>query len=143
MSRQIRRQRRGGSLLELVAASTIIAVALVPSLRMMRDAVRISRETETANLMATFAVSKLEEHLVLTAGNWNTSDTSGDFSAENYPDVLFTVVRTDEGVGTGLMSLTATVWDDRDDSGEWEAGEPRSVFATKVAKCASYEQEAS
>ena len=150
-----RRANRGGqSLLELVAATTIIAIALVPALRMMRDSLRIGRETETANLMATLSASRLEEYLLLSAGqwgdipvgnNWNTTTVSGNYSADGYPNLKFTVVRTDaapSGIAAQLLSITATVWNDLDNDNVLDAGEPRSVFATKLSRNVAYTNEA-
>ena len=79
------RRRSGQTLLELVAATTVIAMALVPSLRIMRDTIRIGRETEMANLLATLSASKMEEHLVRTAVNWSTATVEDDFGNEGYP----------------------------------------------------------
>ena len=142
-----RRTNRGQTLLELVAATSIIAIALVPALRVMRDCLRISRETETANLMATLSASMLEEHLLRTAVNWNPTTVTGDFSAEGYPTIRFQVTRSDSsadgGIVNTLMSITATVWDDRDTDGNLDDGEPRSTFASKLARNVAYEQEAS
>ena len=142
-----RRQRRlGQTLLELVAASTIIATALVPALRIMRDSVRVGRETEMANLMATLSASKLEESLVETAGTWNTTILAGDFSTEGDAQVRFQVIRSDPtadgGIPTSVMAITSTVWEDRDSDGIWDADEPRSVFASKLARSVVYTNEA-
>jgi hypothetical protein len=140
------RRRNGQTLLELVGATTIIALTLVPALRMMRDSLRIGRQTERANLMATFAASKLEEHLLKTAGTWTVSTVTGDFSADGYSTLRFQVVRTDSaaagGISGQLMSITATVWDDTDNDSVLDTGELRSVFASKLAKNTSYEYEA-
>ncbi|MGE3775594.1 MAG: hypothetical protein AB7F89_00290 [Pirellulaceae bacterium] len=138
--------RRGQTLLELVAATTILAMTLVPTLRMMRDALRVARDTEQANLAATLAASKLEEQLIQTAANWSTGTVTGDFSADGYAQVRFVVVRSDDGADGGipgsLMTLSSTVWVDRDGNGAWSAGEPRAVFGTKVAHISAYVYEA-
>lgn len=149
-----RAARSGQTLLELVAATTIIAIALVPALRMMRDSLRIGRETETANLLATLAASRLEEYLLLSAGqwgdipagnNWNTTTVSGNYTADGYPNLKFSVDRTDvapSGIPATLLSITATVWNDLDNDNVLDAGEPRSVFATKIARNVAYTNEA-
>jgi hypothetical protein len=147
MRRRVRfTEHRGQTLLELVAATTIIALTLVPTLRMMRDALRVARDTEGANRVATGAASKLEEHLLLTAGDWSTTTSTGDFTAIGYSNVKFQVLRSDDpadgGVPGSLMAVTVTVWEDRDDDDVWDAGEPRSVFASKLARIAAYEHEA-
>jgi hypothetical protein len=138
--------RPGQTLLELVGATTIIAVALVPALRLMRDSIRISGELETANLLATFCASKQEEHLQLAAANWTTGIIGGDFAAEGCPQLRFQVVRSDANADGGipgeLMAVTVTTWEDRSGNGVWEAGEPRAVFATKLARVVTYQYEA-
>jgi hypothetical protein len=134
-------------LLEVIAATTILAMTLVPTLRMMRDSLRVGRETEMANHLATWAASKLEEHLVLTAATWSATNVTGDLAAEGFPAVKFQILRSDQladgGLPGSLMALTSTVWEDRDGDNGWDAGELRSVFATKVARIAAYEYEAS
>lgn len=149
-----RSSRSGQSLLELVAATTIIAITLVPALRMMRDSLRVGRETETSNLMATLAASRLEEYLLLSAGqwgsipqgnSWNTTTDTGNYAAEGYPNLKFSVVRTDsapEGIASRLLSITATVWNDLDNDNVWDAGESRSTFASKLARNVAYSNEA-
>jgi len=91
-------------LLELMGATMIIAMALVPALRIMRDSMAVSRRTETANLLATYSVSKLEEHLVRTAVNWDTTTDEGPIP--NYPGLRYRVDKVDELIGSGLMRIT-------------------------------------
>jgi hypothetical protein len=150
-----RRIVRGGqSLLELIGATTIIALALVPALRVMRDALRAGQDTETANLMATLAAGRLEQFLLLSAGEWGsipagnpwtTTTNTGNYAAEGYPNLKFSVVRTDKapaGIASRLLSITATVWNDLDNDNVLDAGEPRSVFASKLARIVAYTNEA-
>jgi hypothetical protein len=128
--------------LELVAATTVIAMALVPALRIMRDTVRIGQETEMANLLATFSASKMEEHLVLTAVSWSTTTAAGNFGTEG-----FQVIRSDAtaagGIPGSLMSVTSTVWEDENSNDQWDQGEPRVVFGSKLARSVAYEEVAS
>jgi len=57
----LKHQRRGFSLLEMVAAAVLMISILAPSLSVMRNAMVQSREMNTRNLLATFAVhAKLE-----------------------------------------------------------------------------------
>ena len=133
-------------MLELVAATTILTIALVPALEMMGDAIRVGRLTETANLMTTFCASKLEEHLMRTAATWNPSTATGDFSSEGYSNLRFEVIMsdaaTDGGIANQLMAIAATVWNDLNSDGDWDAGEPRVVLASKQARNVSYQQKA-
>ncbi|MAD80748.1 MAG: hypothetical protein CMJ50_07890 [Planctomycetaceae bacterium] len=138
--------RRGQTLLELVAATTILTIALVPALKMMRAAIRVGSTTETANLMTTFCASKLEEQLMNTAAVWNPSTVSGDFSAEGYANLRFQVIMSDAVVDGGivneLMAISSTVWNDLNADGDLDAGEPNVIFASKQASNVSYQQEA-
>lgn len=134
------RRKKGQTLLELVAATTIIAVALVPALRIMRDTMRIGRESETANLLATFAASKLEEHLVRTAGTWDTTTDADLIPGYEARLLRYSVTKVDE---TGLMRLTSRAWEDTDNDTTWDAGEMQVNFSTKVARNVAYQQEAS
>ena len=135
--------RRGQSLLEVIAASTIIATALVPALRMMRDSLEVSRSVEEADLMSTLCVDKLEEHLNKTAANWDKTTASGDFSAlEGRSYLKFRVTKSDAvpdgGIGNWLMAITAVVWNDVNGNGSLDGGEKKVTFATKVSKFVSY-----
>ncbi len=138
--------RRGHTLLEIILAGALIATALVPALRLMRDGLRISREIETGELLTTFCVSKLEEHLALTSADWQDTDYSGDFSAEGYSNLRFEVECSDSGGDGGitdeLMAVTATVWDDLDGDGSFDSEqEPSVVLGSKVAKLVNYQNE--
>lgn len=143
----LRRSRRGGhSLLELVAASFVITIALVPALRLMRDSLKAGRNAETAILMSTLCASKLEEQLALSAADWQPIQTNGDYAADGYPSLRFQVQKSDSladgGIAGSLMSIVATVWHDRNGDSAWSADEPRVVYASKLARMASYASEA-
>lgn len=131
----------GQTLLELVGATTIIAIALVPSLKLVRDSMRVSRESEIANLLATVSASKLEEHLVRTAGVWDTTADTDLIPGYEAQLLRFRVDKVDEGAG--LMRIVSRAWQDTNDNGNWDADEMQVNFASKLARNASYQQEAS
>jgi len=139
--------RRGQTLLELIAATSMMAIALVPGLQLMRDGMQVSRELEMAGVMTSLCVSKLEEHLAISAATWAMTTTTGTFSTEGYPRIRFSVVRSDSsgdgGITDELMAVTATVWEDVDSDTTLDNGEPKVVLASKIARMASYENEAS
>jgi Tfp pilus assembly protein PilV len=139
-SDRAKRKRTGQSMLELIAATTIIAIALVPALKLMRDSIRIGRQTETANILATFSMSKLEEHLARTAANWNTNTDSG--AIPTYNGLRYQVTKVNEAVGSGLMRITSVAYEDGNGNGTYDAGERNATFVSKVAKNVAYEQEA-
>lgn len=138
----MRRTRRGNTLIELVAATTVLAIALVPALRIMRDALEVGEEIEYATAMSTLCVSQLEQSLAKTAATWNTSTESGNYAALGYSRLKYTVTKSDApadgGLTNQLLAVTATVWDDLNDDGLLDAGEQRVQFSSKLAKLAVY-----
>ena len=139
-------RRRGNSFLEVVLATVLISVALVPAVRLVRDSLALGREIQTREHLTTFSTSKLEEHLALIGADWQTGDYTGDFAAEGHPNFRFLVRRSDStgdgGIVDQLMAVTATTWQDLDGDGSLDGGEPSAVLGGKVAKTASYQDEA-
>ena len=143
LERRARRQaRRGQTLLELTLAAVIMAGTVVPGLRYMRDALDQSRDLELWNMMVTLSVSKLEENLALAADSWVEVNTSGSFSAEGYPQLLYTVSGSeatgDGGIPDRLMAIQVTVWHDSTANSLLDAGEASVLFAGKVGKLQGY-----
>jgi hypothetical protein len=138
---------RGHTLLELVVASVILAATLVPGLRMLRDGLEQSRRNEDLLMLGNLCVSKLEEHLCLAAAVWTEASVGGNFSAEGYATLRYTAVRSEQPANGGLvnqlMAVTVTTWQDSDGNSALSSGEPRVVLASKVAKLAKYQSEAS
>lgn len=142
-----KKQRAGNSMLEVVAASVIIAAALVPALRMMRDCLSVGRDLENADLMSTFCASRLEQSLSQVCASWDTSSQTGNFSAQGYSNLKYVVNRSDNasdgGLANRLMAITATVWDDTDNDNQLDANERRVRYSSKIARSVSYNYEAS
>ena len=136
---------RGHTLLEVLIASALIAIALVPALRLMGNSLRIGSDLEDKELLTTFCTSKLEEHLALVSIDWLSGTYTGNFSAEGYATLRFSVTRSDAaadgGITDQLMAVVATTWADLDGDGSLDSDEPSVEFGSKVAKLASYESE--
>jgi hypothetical protein len=146
-TRQLLQKRAGNSMIEVVAASVILATALVPALRMMRDSLTVGREVELADAMATFCASKLEETLNNVCGSWNMSTLTGSYAAQGYTQLKYIVTKSDSmsdgGLPNRLMAITAEVWDDVNNNNAIDGDEHRVRFSTKLAKSVSYNYEAS
>lgn len=101
-----RRSRATGfTLLEVLVAVAILAIAMVAILKanvQNLDALTESRETSTASLLA---ASKLAEVEAAGAANW--TEFQGDFG-EDYPDYTWEVETTRTEV-EGLMCVVVTV----------------------------------
>jgi len=136
------RHRRGNTLIELVAATTVLAIALVPALRLMRDALAVEEDIEYANVMSTLCVNQLEQSLSKTAASWNTATESGSYSTLGYARLKYSVTKSDApasgGLTNQLIAITATVWDDTDSDSVLDSGEKKVQFSTKLAKLAVY-----
>jgi type II secretory pathway pseudopilin PulG len=138
--------QRGHTLLELVAATALLTITLVPALRIMRDTLSNSRKTETLGILTTLCVDKIEQYQALTGSDWQETTASGSFSSLGYPEYRYLVVRSDELAGGGipnrLMAITATTFEDEDSSTTLDAGEPYVRYSTKLARLGSYRNEA-
>ena len=135
-------RRSATSLLELTVAVGLLALTLVPGLRLMRDAVGWGEDIDNRELIATLCVSKLEEQLASVAGDWATTTASGSFASEGFADHRYDVTASDAvsdgGVLDQLMAITVTVWHDANSNTSRDAGESYTIMASKVAKLATY-----
>jgi len=136
----------GHSLLELLAATAVSALAIVPALEAMRDGMELSRKVEDHNLVLTLAVGKLEEHLAIAAAEWTEATASGDFAADGYANTYYSVTRSEQTAGGGipdrLMSVSSTVWVDTNGNASPDSGEIQASFQSKIAKLTTYEDAA-
>lgn len=140
----VRTRRRGNTLLELVAASTVLALALVPALRIMRDSVLIGSDLELSNAMSTLCAGRLEETLAKISATWNTTSEAGNYSSIGYTTLKYAVTKSDApangGIVNRLIAVTVTVWEDADGDNVLDTGEKKVQFSGKVAKFATYNQ---
>ena len=140
------RRHSGQTLVELVAASLMLSVALVPGLRLLREGMKLSHKVETASIMSTLSASKLEQYMALAGATWDKTAASGSFASEGYANLRYSIVRSDDSVDGGipdeLMTITSTVWNDLDGDTTLDADEPDIVYSTKIARLAKYEDVA-
>ena len=149
-SRQPQRRacRRVTTLLELVAASTVIAITLVPALRIMRDSLRVSRQLEVREAMATIAMSVLEQESARVSGRWimQTRTHRQPGRDSGYPSVVAVSTTTDSvatgGIPGSLAVIRVTAFEDTNRTGSLDSNEPSITFATKIAGLTSYRFEA-
>ena len=133
-------------MLELVAASTIIALALVPALGFTRRSLANLTELERHEQLISLCTTILEEELARTAGSWDLTTRSGDFSSIGRPEIRFSSFKSDAiadgGMPNSLAVVQVTVWYDEDSGNDIDGDEPQTQLATKLAKVLSYEYEA-
>lgn len=137
--------KSGFSLLEMAFATALLAGTLVPALAVMRDAIAISRETETRALLVNYAVLKIEEYASLAIATWGEATNTEDFTADGYANIMCISTTSDEpsdgGIVDGLMSVEVTVFDDENGNSTLDSGELSVEMRTKVAKLGTYEHE--
>jgi type II secretory pathway component PulJ len=145
-----RRYRRAGvSLLELIAASTILAMTLVPSLRLMRDSLKVSRQLEVRECLTTTAMGALEHQAQQVAAKWQmTSGTDRSYGQlAGYPQVVVDFETSDSplrgGIKDSLAVVSVSAFDDQNSNGRHDGSESAVRFATKVARLQSYSLEGS
>lgn len=133
----------GFSLLEVVMASTLAAVALVGALALLRDGMAASRTIDSRQLLTNYAVSKLEQQLAIVAGSWTSGTVAGDFAADGHPNIRYRATRSDAAADQGmldrLMHLQVTTYVDANGNDILDFDEKRCSFRTKVSKLVSYE----
>jgi prepilin-type N-terminal cleavage/methylation domain-containing protein len=140
-----RSPRRGFSLVEMIAATALVAGTLAPALAVMRDAMSASREAHRRHLMANYAVTVLEYAAAASMQNWGSDAYTGNFASDGYPTIRYQLTRSDNpasgGVAGRLLHLQATVYDDVDKDSIADATESKVRYRTKVAKLLNYENE--
>ena len=146
---QPRGGKKGFSLLEMVAATTIIATFLVPALSVVRDSMAKSREMNHRNVLSTYAGHFLEYYTSLAANNWTSAScfsTSFSFAApDGYAAIRIEITMSDnpsDGGLTGQLShVQVTAYDDVNLNSTHDVNEPSVHYRTKVAKLNTYENE--
>ena len=123
-------------------ASSICALALVPSLSLLRTGLTYTQELDTRHMLLVYGMSKMEEQLGVVAASWASGSLSGDYSADGHANVRYSVTRTDSsgsgGIAGSLMVITVTTYDDANGNDSLTAGEKSIVLTTKVGKFATY-----
>lgn len=138
-------RRRGFSLVEMIAATALVAGTLAPALAVMRDAMSASRDAHRRRLMANYAVTVLEYAAAASMQNWGSDTNHGSFASDGYPTIRYQLTRSDDPAHGGaigrLLHLQAMVYDDVDNDAIADATENKVRFRTKVAKLMTYENE--
>ena len=126
-----RRSRRSGfTLTEVVVASSLLIVAMVPILKGLTGAHLTSTLIERKTRSLVLAQAKLDDIKARTIYNYAGSYSEVNTALEtNY---LCTV--KDAAVGTGLRQIAVAVGFDTNGNGSLGAGETTVVLETQIAK---------
>jgi type II secretory pathway pseudopilin PulG len=133
------------SLVEMIAATALVAGTLAPALAVMRDAMAVSRESARRNLLANYAVQVLEHNSGGTMQSWTTGTATGNFASDGHSAIRYVLTRSDDpadgGIDERLMHVLVTVFDDVNGNASRDANEIAVRFRTKVAKLLTYQNE--
>lgn len=138
-----RSSRRAYSLLEVVMATLLMGLAIIPAMKFMSSAIHSGYELETWNQMNVLAVSKLEEQLSVAANDFLTGSDSGTFTEPGLTGLRYMATRStaagDGGIEDQLMVIQVTVWNDEDGDTSLDASERQVTYATKLASMSLYQ----
>ncbi len=149
--RRIPPSSRGGlTLLEVIAASGVIATALAPALRITRTALLTADRLDRQERCLTVANDHIESLMARTVADWDTvvspTATTASAAVSGYPGMRARDLSTDAaaagGVAGRLASVSTLIWYDDDGDAVHDSGEPSVTLATAVARLTAYEQHA-
>jgi prepilin-type N-terminal cleavage/methylation domain-containing protein len=136
------KSQTGFSLLEMLAATAIVAGTLAPALAVMRDAMAISREAVQRNLVSNYAVQVLEGQAALSMQNWSNGTVTGNFASDGYSTIKYAATRSDAvasgGLVNRLMHIQVTAYEDKDADSVADSNELKVTVRTKIAKMSNY-----
>lgn len=125
-----RSRRSGFTLTEVVVASTLLIVAMVPILKGLTAAHLNSTKIERKTRSLTLAQAKLDDIKARAIYNYASSYT--EVNTELETNYLCTV--KDSAIGTDLRQIAVTVGFDTNGNGSLGGGETTVVLETQIAK---------
>jgi hypothetical protein len=129
----------------MIAATALVAGTLAPALAVMRDAMALSREASRRNLLANYAVEALEYAQGITMQNWATGTSLGNFASDGWPNIRYSVTRSDSpangGLTNRLMHVQVLIYDDSNGNAARDANEIAVQMRTKVSRLLTYQNE--
>lgn len=125
-----RRSCRGLTLTEVVTASALLAISIIPMLRGLTGSYMTSTAIEHKTYSMILAQAKMEEIRARCAGDYSVSFTERDVSldASFYCDV------SDSAEGTDLRVIDVSVGYDVDGDSKLDTSEVDAVLSTKIAR---------
>ncbi len=131
------------SLLEVVIATFLMALAIIPAMIFMSSAIHAGHELETWNQMNLLAVGKLEEQLSIAAADFLEGTDTGTFTDPGLNGIRYIATRSTAdasgGIADRLMVLNVTVWNDENGNSAVDSGEAQVSYATKLASMTLYQ----
>ena len=128
------RRHKGLSIIEVAMASVLLIVAMVPILKNLTRAQKLSNEMERKTYGLVLAQNKLDEIKARSIYNFGAA---GSFTANNVAlggSYLCNIADAAVGVSTDLKQITVSVGHDENGNGTLSSDEVEVTLATYVAR---------
>ena len=129
-SSKLRKNREGFTIIEVVVAASLLAVAMVPILKALTNSYMSSAVIEQKTRSLMYSQTKLNEIRGSSIYNYDASFTSPETSLGN--SYFYRVA--DTSAGSNLRSVTVSVGYDDDGSGGLPANEIMVTLSTLIAR---------
>jgi Tfp pilus assembly protein PilE len=112
----IQRRHRSFTFVELVAATVVLAICLVPATKYLADSMTLRRHLEQERVLVMLAIQTIEEQMAVINGGFTTTQETDTFASQGLPEMAYEIIRTDAASAGGvpglLMAITVRVWHD-------------------------------
>ena len=132
------KRHRAFTFVELVGASVILAIAIVPATQYLTDSMALRRRLERDGYMVALAIQTIEQQMAVINGGFTTTQEVGTFASQGLPEIAYEVTRTDATIEGGtpdlVMVITVRVWADTNANSTVDPGESVVELNTKMAR---------
>lgn len=130
-------KRNGSALLDIIAASIVTGLVLVPSLNIMRRSMNVNDRIAIRQEMATACSSLLERQMADAALTFRSLKMEGKTSVDTQT-LGYRIIRSDHsdygGIPKQLMGISVTVWHDANQNRRMDTQESRYELYSKVTR---------
>ncbi len=130
--------RRSFTFVELIAATAVLAITIVPATKYLADSMTLRRHLERDRVMVILAIQTIEQQMAVINGGFTTAQETGTFASQGHPEIAYERIRTDAmaqgGISDLLMVITVRVWSDNNGNVLLDAGESLVELHTKMGR---------
>lgn len=134
----IQRQRRSFTFVELIAATVVLAICIVPATKYLADSMALRRELEIDRTLVLLAIQTVEQQMAVINGGFTAAQETGTFASQGLPEIAYKIVRTDAASAGGipglLMAIAVRVWHDENGDLALDSNEAAVELHTKMAR---------
>ena len=134
----VQQERRSFTLVELIAATALLAICIVPATQFLTDSMTLRRRLERDRVLVMLAIQTIERQMAVINAGFTTAQETGTFASQGMAEIAYEIVRTDAlaegGIPALLMAITARVWDDGNANLLLDSNETVVELHTKMAR---------